>query len=81
MPTTIPLSADQLSTLEQLVPFTLLLIPLAIADLALKGWGMWRAAKMNKTIWFIALLIVNSMGVLPIIFLLMTKKEYRNFRS
>lgn len=61
---------------SQYAPYVWLLLPLAIIDLALKGWGMWRAAKMNKNIWFIALLLVNSMGILPAIFLLITKREY-----
>ena len=49
---------------------------LALVDLGLKGWGMWRAAKMNKQGWFIALLLINSLGILPAIFLLITKDEY-----
>jgi len=52
------------------------LILLALVDLGLKGWGMWRAARMGKSYWFIALLIVNSMGILPTIFLLLTNEEY-----
>ncbi|HLD07757.1 MAG TPA: DUF5652 family protein [Candidatus Peribacterales bacterium] len=47
-----------------------------ILDTALKGWAMWRAAKMEKKSWFIMLLITNSAGILPIIFLFMTKPEY-----
>lgn len=58
------------------IPFLGLIIPLVILDVALKGWGMWRAARMNKTVWFVALLLVNSMGILPAIFLLLTKDEY-----
>ena len=50
---------------------------LALADLALKGWAMWRAARMDKNIWFITLLVVNSFGILPVIFLLMTNDEYK----
>lgn len=52
------------------------LLVLAIVDLALKGWALWRAARMSKKWWFIALLIVNSMGILPTIFLLFTNSEY-----
>jgi len=49
---------------------------LVLIDTGLKGWGMWRAARMEKKSWFIALLIVQSMGILPIIFLLITREEY-----
>ncbi|MFH1444592.1 MAG: DUF5652 family protein [Candidatus Peregrinibacteria bacterium] len=54
-----------------------LLFLLAIFDLVLKGWAMWRAARMSKNWWFVALLIVNSAGILPSIFLLMTNKQYK----
>lgn len=57
------------------------LIPFAILDLALKGWGMWRAARMEKQVWFVALLIVNSLGILPAIFLVMTNEEYMRLRK
>ncbi len=58
-------------------PIVWFLAPLAILDLVLKGWALWRAARMGKDIWFIALLVVNSLGILPIIFLLMTKDKYK----
>lgn len=61
-------------------PFMLVLIPLVLLDVGLKGWGMWRAAKMNKNIWFVALLIVNSLGILPTIFLMLTKDEYAKYK-
>ncbi|MDD5103671.1 MAG: DUF5652 family protein [Candidatus Peribacteraceae bacterium] len=54
-----------------------LLFVLAMIDLVLKGWALWRAARMSKKWWFIALLLVNSMGIFPTIFLLMTNGEYR----
>ncbi|ALM09972.1 MAG: Uncharacterized protein PeribacterA2_0598 [Candidatus Peribacter riflensis] len=53
-----------------------LLFVLAIIDLVFKGWALWRAARMSKQWWFVALLIINSMGILPVIFLLLTNKEY-----
>lgn len=48
---------------------------------ALNGWAMWRAARLNKVWWFVALLIINSLGILPIIFLLMTNDQYQKFLS
>lgn len=54
-----------------------LFVLLALADLVLKGWSMWRAARMEKKYWFIALLVLNTAGILPITFLLMTKKQYK----
>ena len=53
-----------------------LLFVLGIVDLILKGWALWRAARMNKQWWFIALLVVNSMGIFPAIFLIFTNDLY-----
>jgi len=50
---------------------------ITLVDLLLKGWALWRAAGMKKVYWFVALLLVNSMGIFPIIFLLMTNTEYK----
>jgi hypothetical protein len=49
---------------------------LAVIDLILKGWALWRAARMEKKWWFIALLLVNSVGIFPTIFLFFTNEEY-----
>lgn len=48
--------------------------PLVILDLVLKGFAMWRAAKNGQQVWFVALLIVNSMGILPAIYLLLNRE-------
>lgn len=45
-----------------------MLIPLAIWDLTWKGLSLWNSAKHNSKKWFVALLIVNSAGLLPIIY-------------
>lgn len=46
------------------------LIPLAIFDLALKGIALWRSGREGRRWWFVALLVVNSLGILPGIYLL-----------
>ncbi len=46
------------------------LFPFAILDVVLKGFALWRAARRGENIWFIALLVVNSLGILPGIYLL-----------
>ena len=59
-----------------MAPYLGILSALAILDIILKGWALWRAARMNKSVWFIVLLLVNSVGILPGIFLLLTNAEY-----
>jgi hypothetical protein len=52
-----------------------LLILLAVWELIWKGIALWRAARNNQTGWFVALLIINSAGLLPIIYLLTHKSS------
>ncbi len=44
-------------------------------DLILRGIAMWKAAKKNQKIWFVALLFINSVGILPVIYLLVVDKK------
>lgn len=54
------------------------LFPLVFIDLALKGVALWRSARNSQNGWFIALLIVNSVGILPIIYLLLFEKKRKS---
>lgn len=47
-----------------------LLIVLAVWDVVWRGIALWQAARKRHEIWFVALLIINSVGILPIIYLL-----------
>jgi hypothetical protein len=51
-----------------------ILVFLAIWELAWKGFGLWRAAQNQQTGWFVALLVINTAGLLPIIYLTTSKK-------
>ena len=49
---------------------TLIVIPLAIVwSMAWKGVALWRAGRNAHLGWFIALFIINSLGILPIIYI------------
>jgi methionyl-tRNA synthetase len=48
---------------------------LVIWELAWKGVALWKSAKNNQTWWFVFIMIINSIGVLPIIYLLFFKKK------
>jgi hypothetical protein len=52
-----------------------LLIPFAIFDLILRGFALWKSAKKDQNMWFIALLVVNSMGILPLIYLILNRDQ------
>lgn len=63
-----------LQVLSMLIPFLMFLV---LWELVWKGFALWRAARLKMTGWFIAMLLINSAGVVPITFILVTKKRYR----
>ncbi|MDP2906447.1 MAG: DUF5652 family protein [Nanoarchaeota archaeon] len=48
---------------------------LMLWDLIWKGIALWKAGRNNQLRWFIALLAVNSVGILPIIYILFFQKK------
>ena len=48
--------------------------PLIVIDLVMKGMGLWRSARHDQKYWFVGILIVNSAGILPLIYLLFFQK-------
>ena len=44
-------------------------------SLVWKGLALWRSAKHNQRNWFIALLVLNTMGILEIIYLFRFSKK------
>lgn len=50
--------------------FIPLVLALALWTIILKGYALWSAARGGQKKWFIALLIVNTFGILEIIYLI-----------
>lgn len=63
---------DTLSTLPAW--FWFVIIPLALWSLFWKSLALWHAARRGSVVWFILLFLVNSAGILEIIFLIMAGK-------
>ncbi|MGI6435503.1 MAG: DUF5652 family protein [Syntrophomonadaceae bacterium] len=63
--------------IQQALTNPMILYPLLIWSLFWKGLALWRSARMNHKGWFIALLIINTVGIFEIIYLLATRKRYR----
>ena len=49
---------------------------LLIIVVVLKGFALWHAAKRSEKWWFIALLIINTMGLLELIYLIFVAKVW-----
>ena len=58
--------------------FAPLIIFCAIWDIMWKLIGLWKAGRNNEPIWFICIAIFNTLGILPIIYILMDKKKSEN---
>ena len=58
-----------------LLSLALILIILIIWENIWKGIGMWKSAKNNQLHWFIAIFVFNTIGILPIIYLLYFQKK------
>lgn len=50
---------------------------LVILDVTLRGFALWRAARANQQWWFIALLVLNTMGILPAVYLFLIEPRQR----
>jgi len=58
------------------IVFMLLLLPvLMIWSVIWKGIALWRAGRNNQLGWFIALMILNTLGILEIVYLLTAGKK------
>jgi hypothetical protein len=42
-----------------------------------KGVALWKAARRNEKIWFIALLIINSLAILEILYIFIFSKKLK----
>ena len=47
----------------------------SIIVLLLKGFAMYRAARKESKGWFWVLLVFNTLGILPLLYLIFSKKE------
>jgi hypothetical protein len=52
-----------------------LIIILALWDAVWKLIGMWRAGRNNDLAWFICIAIFNTLGILPIIYILLDNNK------
>ena len=49
-------------------------VPLAIWSLFWKALALWHAARRGNTIWFIVIFVINTIGILDIIYLIIAGK-------
>ena len=47
----------------------IIIVPLFVWEMIWKGIALWRCGRNKQLLWFVMLFIVNTLGVLPIIYL------------
>ena len=57
------------------------LIPLIIWSTIWKGIALWKAGKHNQLSWFVIILIVNTVGILEIIYLAFFQPKSKDKRK
>jgi len=55
-----------------------LLVPFIIWSLAWKGIALWKAARAGSKKWFVALLIINTLGILEILYIFVFSKKEKS---
>jgi len=63
------------NTLLQILANPLVLAVIYIWSLVWKGWALWIAAQKKSKYWFIALLLINTLGILDMLYIFIFSKK------
>jgi len=69
-----PDSIKALASLTDINPF--LIIALIVWTFVWKGLALWKSASLRQKWWFIAILVINTLGILEIIYYFFVSKNY-----
>ena len=50
-----------------------LIIVISLFDAVMKSIALWKSARNNHLVWFVCLLVFNTVGILPIIYIILDK--------
>jgi len=52
-----------------------MLIFISVWSIVWKGLALWKSAKKNQKYWFIVLLVINTLGLLEIVYIVFFSKD------
>ena len=64
-----------MSAIQQLIPYYVFLVAVLAWTLPWKAVALWRSAKSGSKWWFIAFLLVNTVGALEILYIFVFSKK------
>jgi len=68
-------SLNQLAQLAGIHP--LWILAMIVWTFIWKGFALWRSAGLRQKYWFIVILLINTLGVLEILYLFFVSRNYR----
>jgi len=72
------MNIESINLLANLTGIHPLYIALAIIwTLVWKGVALWKSAGLRQKYWFIAILLINTLGILEIIYIFLVAKKYK----
>ncbi len=64
-----------MTNLNQALANAWIFYPLLAWSLAWKGFALWRAARREQKVWYVILLLMNTLGILEIIYIFAVAKR------
>ncbi len=58
--------------------FTLIALAIILWTLPWKGFALWKAAQNKHKYWFVALLLINTLGLLEIFYIFVVNRKNKN---
>ena len=78
---TLPAQVWGIASITAFFGLTILMVVLIVWSITWKGLALWKAAKLNQKVWFIILLVVNTAGILEIIFYFLLPAQKKSWDS
>ena len=50
-----------------------MLVAMSLWELLWKSFALWKAAQKNQKYWYVAILVLNTIGIVPIAYLIIDK--------
>jgi uncharacterized membrane protein YccC len=66
-----------MTQIQQWMQNPMVYCPLIVWSIIWKGLALWRAARLKQVGWYVALLVINTVGIFEIIYLIATNKRYK----
>lgn len=55
-----------------------LVVIISLFDAVMKAIAMWKSARNNHLIWFVCIAVFNTVGILPIVYIILDKNGTLN---